>query len=157
MSGQSPEPGILFDLDGTLVDTVYQHVLAWSTAIARAGMSVPAWAIHRRIGMSGRSMLQQLLRGQRVSSVVLKKIEEGHDRAFKKLSIDVRPLPGAKELVRHLTRIGIPWAIATTGGQMPTRRLLRHLDISDKVVVVTGDDVAKAKPSPYVFLTRHNV
>jgi HAD superfamily hydrolase (TIGR01549 family) len=152
MSRQSTEPAILFDLDGTLVDTVYQRVLAWSTAIARAGMSVPAWAIHRRIGMSGRSMLQQLLRGHRLSSAALKKLEEGHDATFKKISIDVRPLPGAKELLRHLTQIGIPWAIATTGGRTPTNSLLRHLDIPEKAVVVTGDDVAKAKPSPDVFL-----
>lgn len=152
MSRQSTDPGILFDLDGTLVDTVYQHVLAWSIAIHHSGMSLASWNIHRRIGMSGRSMLKQLLRGHRPSTAALTKLEERHDAEFKRLSTDIRPLPGAKELLRHLTRIRIPWAIATTGGRLATRRLLRHLDVPEKVVVVTGDDVAKAKPSPDVFL-----
>ena len=102
--------------------------------------------------MSGRSMLKQLLRGHRPSTTALTKLEERHDAEFKRLSTDIRPLPGAKELLRHLTRIRIPWAIATTGGRMATRRLLRHLDVPEKAVVVTGDDVAKAKPSPDVFL-----
>ena len=154
MSQKSTDPGLLFDLDGTLVDTAYQHTLAWSTAFSRAGIYVPLWKIHRRIGMSGRSLMQQLLREHRgtVPKRDFDKLESLHDAAFKKLTADVRPLPGAKELLRHLTRIGARWAIATTGGRKQAEKLLRLLSISKDAVIVTGDDVAKAKPSPDIFL-----
>ena len=62
MSRQSLlDPAMLFDLDGTLVDTVYQHVTAWSAALRSEGILVPNWKIHRRIGMSGKSLVNQFI------------------------------------------------------------------------------------------------
>lgn len=150
----SSQPAILFDLDGTLVDTVYQHVVAWSTPLRSVGIVVPDWKIHRRVGMSGESMLRQLFREPEVGKrkVDTKSLETEHDTEFTRLSRNVRLLPGARELLLHLSRAGVRWAIATTGNKRQTKRLLRHLRISAKTVVVTGDDVAKAKPSPDVFV-----
>jgi HAD superfamily hydrolase (TIGR01509 family) len=152
-NAKSRNPGILFDLDGTLVDTVYQHVSAWSVALRSVGVVIPQWKIHRRVGMSGRSMVQQLLaeQGSRLK-VDISLLEKKHDAGFTKASRDPHILPGSKELLKFLTRKHIRWAIATTGGKEQTARLLKKLDIPAGVPVVTGDDVAKTKPSPDVFV-----
>ena len=152
-NAKSKNPGILFDLDGTLIDTVYQHVSAWSVALRSGGVVIPQWKIHRRVGMSGRSMVQQLLaeQGSRLK-VDIGLLEKKHDAGFTKASRDPHILPGSKELLKFLTRKHIRWAIATTGGKEQTARLLKKLDIPAGVPVVTGDDVAKTKPSPDVFV-----
>jgi HAD superfamily hydrolase (TIGR01549 family) len=151
---KSGNPAILFDLDGTLVDTVYEHVLAWSDALRSAKIVVPNWKIHRRIGMSGKSLVHQLLREDdnlpRKADIGL--LEKRHDSAFTKASRNVQLLPGSQELLDFLMRRGIRWAIATTGGRKATARLLKKLKIPANVPVVTGDDVTRAKPSPDVFM-----
>lgn len=158
-SGSKPgalhNPALLFDLDGTLIDTAYEHVLAWSVALKSAGMVMPAWKIHRRIGMSGKSLILQLVREHNpgARNVHLEQLEKRHDSEFSKALRRIRPLPGASELLRALTRMDAPWAIATTGGRKQTERLLRILHLPSAMIVVTGDDVEKAKPSPDVFLT----
>ncbi|HZW81708.1 MAG TPA: HAD family hydrolase [Candidatus Deferrimicrobiaceae bacterium] len=147
-------PAILFDLDGTLIDTAYEHVLAWSSALRSAGMVIPSWKIHRRIGMSGRSLIQQLLREHpsQFRKIDVKQLEKKHDAEFTKALNRLQPLPGAEKLLHALTRFHVPWAIATTGNRKQTRRLLRLMHLPSKIVFVTGDDVAKAKPSPDVFI-----
>jgi len=151
---RSADPAVLFDLDGTLVDTVYEHVIAWSTALKSAGIVIPDWKIHRRVGMSGKSMLRQLFREHRSSKRKISEdaLEEKHDTEFTRISRDVRPLPGAQELLRYLNRHKIRWAIATTGNKKQTTRLLRTFNIPARTVIATGDDVEKAKPSPDVFV-----
>jgi HAD superfamily hydrolase (TIGR01509 family) len=145
---------ILFDLDGTLIDTAYEHVLAWSFALRSADVVIPNWKIHRRIGMSGKSLLRQLLREHdpRGRKIQPKQLEQKHDAEFEKMLRRVRPLPGAEKLLHHLTAVHISWAVATTGNGKQTRNLLQQLSLPPKLVVVTGDDVAKAKPSPDVFI-----
>jgi phosphoglycolate phosphatase-like HAD superfamily hydrolase len=152
-SGKSRNPGILFDLDGTLVDTVYQHVSAWSVALRSAGIVIPQWKIHRRVGMSGRSMVQQVLaeQGSRLK-VDIGLLEKKHDAGFTKACRDPRVFPGSNELLKFLTGKHIRWAIATTGGKEQTAKLLKKLDVPAGVPVVTGNDVAKTKPSPDVFV-----
>jgi HAD superfamily hydrolase (TIGR01549 family) len=154
MTQNSTQPAILFDLDGTLVDTVYQHVIAWSAPFKSAGLVIPDWKIHRRVGMSGKSMLQQLFRehlaGKRELNVDA--LEKKHDSEFNRISRNVRLLPGAPELLRHLTRVGVRWAIATTGNKRQTTRLLRTFKLPADTVIVTGDDVEQAKPSPDIFV-----
>jgi HAD superfamily hydrolase (TIGR01549 family) len=147
-------PAILFDLDGTLVDTVYQHVAAWSASLRSAKIVMPAWKVHRRIGMSGKSLLRQLLRevDGRKPQVDSQRLEKRHDLEFTKLTRQLELLPGANELLAFLTRRGIRWAIATTGSRDQTSRVLKRLNIPRGVPVVTGDDVEKAKPSPDVFV-----
>ena len=148
-------PPILFDLDGTLVDTVYEHVVAWSLALRENGVSIPSWKIHRRIGMSGKSLAKQLLREPEVRRrrVDIDKAESHHDAIFLKSSHDPRVLPGAQDLLDHLSRNEVPWAIATTGNKKQTDRLLSNLRLRKTAVVVTGDDVAQAKPAPDIFLS----
>jgi len=150
---QPGDPAILFDLDGTLIDTVYEHVLAWSAALRRANISIANCEIHRRIGMSGGSLVRQLVREQTTKhrAFPVAQLEQWHDTAFAKATREVRPLPGAERLLRHLSQNRLPWAIATTGGRQQARRLLRTAKISPKILA-TGDDVEKAKPSPDVFL-----
>lgn len=151
----SPEnPALLFDLDGTLVDTAYEHVLAWSSAFRAAGMAMPNWKIHRRIGMSGKSMTRQLARehSSRGRSIRPERIEQEHDAEFTKALGRIQPLPGAVELLRALTRSHVRWAVATTSNRKHAQRLLGILRLPSKAVVVTGDDVQKAKPSPDVFI-----
>jgi HAD superfamily hydrolase (TIGR01509 family) len=146
-------PAVLFDLDGTLIDSNYQHVNAWSEALLAADIVIPRWKIHRRVGMSGKSMLQELLReiprGKR--KIDLDQLEKQHDRNFRRTVPHLQPLPGANELLAHLFRHKIRIAIATTGGKAATTLLLRRLKLPPQMPVLTGDDVKKAKPSPDIF------
>lgn len=146
-------PAVLFDLDGTLIDSNYQHVNAWSETLLAAGIEIPRWKIHRRVGMSGKSMIQELLReiGNSKNSVDLDHLEREHDSRFRRVIPHLKPLPGANQIMKHLSRHGIRFAIATTGGRAPTSRLLKRLLLPSGTPVVTGDDVKRAKPSPDIF------
>src|SRR6184192_1074684 len=98
-------PAFLFDLDGTLVDSVYQHVLAWRDALEGAGIELSVWRIHRRIGMSGGLFLNALLRetGRRMSDEETARVQRIHKESFARQVKGVRPLPGARELLTYLT------------------------------------------------------
>jgi HAD superfamily hydrolase (TIGR01549 family) len=152
MHPKPQDPALLFDLDGTLIDTAYEHVLAWALALRSAGIIVPNWKIHRRIGMSGHALVRQLVRelGHERRKVRIEDLEKKHDAAFFNI-VKARALPGAQQLLHRLTQLRVRWAIATTGGRKQTEKLLRVLPIPANTVVVTGDDVVKAKPSPDVF------
>jgi phosphoglycolate phosphatase-like HAD superfamily hydrolase len=110
-------PAFLFDLDGTLVDSVYQHVLAWREALEEAGIELSVWRIHRRIGMSGGLFVNALLRetGRRVTAEETTRVQKHHAEAYARQIAQVRPLPGARELLAYLSRVNVPWAIATSG------------------------------------------
>src|ERR1700732_4096452 len=112
-----PLPPMLFDLDGTLVDSAYQHVLAWHETFSDFRMNVPNWKIHRRIGMSGSFFLPGLLReiGHSTNPDAIKRLEKSHARCFTRTIKSVRIVPGACELLQHLSKIGLPWTIATSG------------------------------------------
>ena len=111
------EPVFLFDLDGTLVDSVYQHVLAWKDALDAEGIDLSVWRIHRRIGMSGGLFTNQLLRetGLDISPERVAALRQAHAEAYKGYRDRIRPLPGARALLDWLTEASIPWAIATSG------------------------------------------
>jgi HAD superfamily hydrolase (TIGR01509 family) len=146
-------PAVLFDLDGTLIDSNYHHVSTWSRTLRQAGVTIPMWKVHRRIGMSGKSFLKELLREQNLTGKLnLESLEKTHDRLFRREIPGLAPLPGANELLRHLAQQRIRMAIATTGGRAQTKRLLEHLKLPGGTEIVTGDDVAKAKPSPDIFV-----
>ena len=144
-------PALLFDLDGTLIDSVYEHVVAWSLALRSEKIILPLWKIHRHIGMSGKSFVHELQRevGSK-RKLNIDKVEDRHDAEFKKMRLEV--LPGAQQLLRHLEKIGIRWAIATTSNKDQTTRLLKNFRIPRHVPVVNGDEVRNAKPSPDVFV-----
>jgi HAD superfamily hydrolase (TIGR01509 family) len=151
---EAPTPAFVFDLDGTLVDSVYQHVLAWREALEGEGILLSVWRIHRRIGMSGGLLVNALLRetGLPVTREQTSRLRELHAQAYAKLVGQVRPLPGARELLEHLTRAGVPWAIATSGWMESARPALEMLGVGTEVPVITRDQVRHAKPDPDVFL-----
>ncbi|MGZ4126380.1 MAG: HAD family hydrolase [Actinomycetota bacterium] len=144
----------LFDLDGTLVDSVYQHVLAWQRALDREGIRLSVWRIHRKIGMSGGLLTNALLReiGGQVTEEQRERIRVFHAEAYVELSDQIRPLPGANELLRTLTELEVPWAIATSGNAESAAPVLALLDIPEGVPIVTRDLVPHAKPDPDLFI-----
>jgi HAD superfamily hydrolase (TIGR01549 family) len=148
-------PAVLFDLDGTLIDSNYQHVAAWSEALHSASITIPLWKIHRRIGMSGKSFLHELLREipGRKKSLDLDQLEKKHDAIFRRFISQLSPLAGANRLLNHLAAHKVRIAIATTGGKTQTSQLLKRLEIPHAVEIVTGDDVERAKPSPDIFVS----
>jgi HAD superfamily hydrolase (TIGR01549 family) len=145
----------LFDLDGTLVDSVYQHVLAWREALEKTGIELAVWRIHRRIGMSGGLLVNALLRetGHRVTAEEAAHLQQIHAEAYARQVGQIRPLPGARELLAYLTKNRVPWAIATSGRLESARPTLRALGVGSEVTVVTRDQVLHAKPDPDLFLT----
>ena len=148
-------PAFLFDLDGTLVDSVYQHVLAWRDALAAAGIELSVWRIHRRIGMSGGLFLDALLREteRRMSVDETARVQRVHAESFARQAGQVRPLPGARELLQTLTTARVPWAIATSGRLASAKPMLEMLGVPAGVPIVTRDQVEHAKPDPDLFLT----
>jgi len=151
-------PAFLFDLDGTLIDSVYQHVLAWREALEAAGIELAVWRIHRRIGMSGGLLVNALLRetGRQVTSKEITNIQQLHTEAYGRLAKQVRILPGARELLSYLTEIGIRWAIATSGRMENARPTLDILGVGADVTVITRDQVHNAKPDPDLFMAAAN-
>lgn len=154
MTASHNSPAFLFDLDGTLVDSVYQHVLAWREALESTGIELSVWRIHRRIGMSGGLLINALLRetGREVSAEQAKQLQKIHAAAYARLASQVRPLPGAKELLAYLTKAGVPWAIATSGKADFARETVRALGVGPNVSIITRDQVERAKPDPDLFL-----
>ncbi|HEY7035487.1 MAG TPA: HAD family hydrolase [Thermomicrobiales bacterium] len=147
-------PAFLFDLDGTLVDSVYQHVLAWQQALTAVGIELAVWRIHRRIGMSGGLFVNALLRetGRDVDAEEAGRLLRLHAEAYARLSREVRPLPGARELLKTLTGYGVPWAIATSSRIESAGPTIAALGVPDGVPVITRDLVRYAKPDPDLFV-----
>ena len=147
-------PAMVFDLDGTLVDSVYQHVLAWREALEEAGFHLAVWRIHRRIGMSGGLLVNALLRevGRRVSPEEVTRLQQHHAAAYLRQFDQVRPLPGAPELLRTLARVGVPHAIATSSRSDSAGPALQLLGVGAEVPVVTREQVEHAKPDPDLFI-----
>ena len=145
----------LFDLDGTLVDSVYQHVLAWRDALEEDGIELSIWRIHRKIGMSGGLFTHMLLRetGLELDPARIDRLRKLHATAYAQYSRDVRPLPGARDLLDALTAAEVPWAIATSGRLETAAPVLETLGVSpDTAAVVTRDQVRYAKPEPDLFI-----
>jgi HAD superfamily hydrolase (TIGR01509 family) len=151
---ESPVPAFLFDLDGTLIDSVYQHVIAWRAALAGIGIDLSVWRIHRRIGMSGGMMVSALLRetGRSLSEADIVRLQEAHAAEYRAQVDTVRPLPGASALLQALTDAGVKWAIATSGYAATARSALALLGIPEDTPMVTRDLVRHAKPDPDLFL-----
>jgi len=148
-------PAFLFDLDGTLVDSVYQHVIAWREALETLGINLPVWKIHRRIGMSGGLFVNALARelDGDLDPEVIAALPGLHTDAFIQRFDSVRPLPGAAELLATLTDHAVSWAIATSGPERYARRSVELLGLPADTPLITRDQVRYAKPDPDLFLT----
>jgi HAD superfamily hydrolase (TIGR01509 family) len=147
-------PALLFDLDGTLIDSVYQHVLAWHEALEKLGFSLAVWRIHRRIGMSGGLLIQALSReiGQRLTQELAKSLQERHASAYERHQAGIQPLPGTRELLQQLSKLKVPYAIATSGRPEDARPALEKLGLGPEIPVITRQEVQRAKPDPDLFL-----
>ena len=145
---------LIFDLDGTLVDTVYAHVFAWQRALAEAGMAIDGWRVHRRIGMSGGLFTRAVGRelGREVSRDEAKLLQRRHGELFVELLPGRRPLRGAVDLLRDLRARGIPFGIATSGQRPEIDASLAALGLGEDTVVIERGSVARAKPEPDAFL-----
>ena len=145
----------LFDLDGTLIDSVYNHVRAWHLALREEGIELSIWRIHRKIGMSGGLFVNQLKRelGIELDEATIQRLRARHAEQFLALSGEVVPLPGAAELLQALSDLGLPWAIATSGRMETASANLKSLGVDrERAVVVTRDQVNYAKPDPDLFV-----
>jgi HAD superfamily hydrolase (TIGR01509 family) len=154
MSDLVKRPSFIFDLDGTLIDSVYQHVIAWRAALADEGIDLAVWRIHRRIGMSGGLFVRALAREihREISPEQAAALQQRHAAHFRDVIDQVRPLPGATELLAALDALGIRWAIATSGLALTARPALKMLGLPESTPMITRDQVAYAKPDPDLFL-----
>ena len=149
------QTSFLFDLDGTLVDSVYDHVLAWHDALQEEGIEVSVWRLHRKIGMSGGLFTKALAQetGIEFTPEMLERFRLLHMKYYGARSARTRPLPGARELLAYLTANDIPWAIATSGRIETAGPVLEILGVDpQRHVVITRDLVRYAKPDPDLFL-----
>lgn len=151
-------PALLFDLDGTLIDSVYQHVLAWREALTEFDLDLAIWRIHRRIGMSGGLFVSALARetGRPLDEEKVRALTDAHAAAYARLRESVRPLPGATRLLDTLTEQGVTWGIATSGLAASARFALELLGQPQDTPMVTRDQVRYAKPDPDLFLAAAN-
>ncbi|WP_425567694.1 HAD family hydrolase [Salinactinospora qingdaonensis] len=147
-------PVFLFDLDGTLIDSVYQHVIAWRNALAELDIDLSVWRIHRRIGMSGGLFVAALIRetGVELTAEQAASLQRAHAREYLKQHASVRPLPGAADLLHTLTERGVTWAIATSGRRETAGSALELLGLPEDTPMITRDLVRHAKPDPDLFL-----
>src|SRR6266496_5609681 len=130
-------PALIFDLDGTLVDTVYAHVFSWQRALAEAGLAIDGWRIHRRIGMSGGLFTRAVARelGRTVTAEEAETIQRRHGELFRELLPVRRPLPGAVELLAELMDGKVAHGIATSGRRPEIDASLEALGVGPETVV----------------------
>jgi HAD superfamily hydrolase (TIGR01509 family) len=137
----------LFDIDGTLVDSNYLHIDAWSRAFDDVGQPVDAWRIHRSIGMDGEKLLDALLKSK--DNALRKRAQDRHSEHYARSAERLRPFEGARELLRALADAGLTVVLATSAPESELAALRAALEIEDAVDVVTSsEDVETAKPAP---------
>jgi HAD superfamily hydrolase (TIGR01509 family) len=145
---------LVFDLDGTLVDSVYAHVLAWQGAIEEAGLVVDGYRLHRHVGSSGNLIVRFAQReaGHDLSEELAAAVHRRHEEIFRQHVPSPRPLPGAIELFRALRAARIPHAIATASYRPLIDASLDAVGVGPEAVVVEGKGELQGKPEPDLFL-----
>ena len=142
------DAAILFDIDGTLVDSTYHHAIAWQRAFARHDIAIPLWRIHRTIGMGGDKLVAEVA-GEEVEERHGDSLRDAWREEYVEIKPEVAPLPGATELIRTLTHQGHRVALASSGDPEFADEALDDLDIRDHVAVLkTSEDVDGSKPEP---------
>jgi HAD superfamily hydrolase (TIGR01509 family) len=144
---RSPEPGaVLFDIDGTLVDSNFLHVHAWVQAFTEAGHPVDAWRVHRRIGMGSGRLIGELLGDD--ADRLGDRAKDGHTERYAALADLLRPFEGARQLVRTLAERGVAVVLSTSAAPEEIEKLRAVLQVDDVVEITGADDVEEAKPEP---------
>jgi HAD superfamily hydrolase (TIGR01549 family) len=139
---------VLLDVDGTLVDSNYAHVDAWSHAFAKAGHPVPAWEIHRAIGMGSDKLVAKLV-GQSVAEMIWETVSDAHDSLFAEMIDDVQTLPGARDLLAALKQRGYETVLASSARRGEVEHYIDLLDAREIIDAwTTADDVEHTKPDP---------
>ena len=140
-------PAVLFDIDGTLVDSNYLHVHAWQRAFAEVGLPVQAWHIHRSIGMDGATLVDELSQG--APGDVQKRLKDLHTRYYQAGAALLTTLPGARRLLRTVAERDLQVVLATSAPEDELALLRSTLDCDDVVSAITSSaDVEQAKPNP---------
>lgn len=141
---------VLFDIDGTLVDSNYLHVESFMRAFDEVGVALSTWRVHRAIGLDSSRLLEELL-GDRAEEVG-GDVKEAHSRLYRELWPRLRRFDGARELLEALHGRGIRVVLATSAPEDELEELLRVLDCDDVIHATTnGDDVETAKPEPDIL------
>jgi HAD superfamily hydrolase (TIGR01509 family) len=145
---------LVFDLDGTLVDSVYAHVLAWQQALAEVGLMVDGHRLHRHVGSSGSLIVRFAQRetGHDLSAEQAATVHRRHEEIFRQIVPRPRPLPGAVEIFRALRAARIPHAIATASYRPLIDASLEAVGVGPEVVVVEGRGQLRGKPEPDLFV-----
>ncbi|PWT85233.1 MAG: HAD family hydrolase [Acidobacteria bacterium] len=145
---------LVFDLDGTLVDTVYAHVCAWQRALGEVDVVVDGYRLHRHVGSSGELIVRFAQReaGRDLSSEQAHAVHRRHEELFRQLLPRPRALPGAEEMFRVLRAAGVPHAIATASYRPLIDASLEALGIGPDTTVVEGHGALRGKPEPDLFL-----
>lgn len=147
MTAQS---AVLFDVDGTLVDSNYLHVHAWRRAFAELGMDVESWRIHRAIGMDGSALVRLL--SDDAPDDVRQQLKDLHSRRYLESAALLAPLPGARRLLECIAATGLPVVLATSAPEDELAVLRKVLGCDDLVAAVTSSaDVDVAKPEPDII------
>ncbi len=140
-------PGVLFDVDGTLVDSNYLQVAAWLRALQSVGLDAPGWRLHRALGRTGRELVGDVVgdagldRFDEISDVHAREVDATADR--------LRRTHGAAELVRAVADRGVRTVLATSASPDSLEALRRVLDLDDVLTAVTSaEDVDRSKPDP---------
>jgi HAD superfamily hydrolase (TIGR01509 family) len=138
----------IFDIDGTLVDTNYQHALAWYRAFRREGIVMPIWRIHRAIGI-GSDRVVEMLAGEEVEARLGDTLRDAQGPLYKEMIDEVEPMKGAHELLRDLKRAGHPVVLASSAEEDEAERYIKLLDAQQFLDgYTTSADVRASKPEP---------
>lgn len=143
-----PRDAILFDIDGTLVDSTYHHALAWHRAFTRHDVDVPMWRVHRTIGMGG-DKLVGVVAGDEIENELGDALRDAWSEEYAEIETEVDPFPAAADLVRRLVDAGYLVALASSGEKGFSKNAVASLGVGDQVhTLVTSADVEDSKPEP---------
>lgn len=155
MSSQLPRPGgLIFDLDGTLVDTVSARIDGWVEALAAAGIAAAPGQIAPKIGMDGKRLAREVAAagGRDLSEHEVEEIDKAAGEGFDRRNGTPRPLPGVHAVLGALSAQGLPWVIATSSRAAQVKGSVAALGLEKPPTIVDGSHVEHAKPAPDLLL-----